>query len=87
MIESFSSAFSGTLEAMAAIFLVVVVAGLLVRRGVIGQKQIDGLSTATVAEGDLYVIKSEVTRNAIGAPLQLPFEFFRVDLQSFEAPD
>jgi predicted permease len=48
MIESFATAFSGTLGAMAAIFLVVVIAGLLVRRGIIGQNQIDGLSTATV---------------------------------------
>ncbi|MEO0435349.1 MAG: hypothetical protein AAF098_00415 [Pseudomonadota bacterium] len=43
-----------------------------------------GLSTATVAEGNLYVIKSEVTNAALGLPLDLPFEILRVDLSSFD---
>ncbi|MFK7977581.1 MAG: SMP-30/gluconolactonase/LRE family protein [Halioglobus sp.] len=46
-------------------------------------EQISGLSTATVAEGALYVIKSEVTRSVLNAPLQLPFEIFKVDLSAF----
>jgi sugar lactone lactonase YvrE len=45
--------------------------------------QITGLSTATIAEGALYAIKSEVTSFVVEAPLELPFEIFRVDLESF----
>jgi sugar lactone lactonase YvrE len=48
------------------------------------REQVSGLSTATVAEGALYVIKSEVTRSVLGQPLELPFEIFRVDTAAFE---
>ncbi|MCK5377182.1 MAG: AEC family transporter, partial [Acidobacteria bacterium] len=48
MFEALFAAFSGTLSAMAGIFLVILGAGLLVRRGLITQTQIDGLSSATV---------------------------------------
>lgn len=47
-------------------------------------EQVSGLSTATVAEGTLYVIKSEVTRSVLGQPLELPFEIFSVDLGPFD---
>lgn len=43
-----------------------------------------GLSTATVAEGALYVIKSEVAALVLGRPLDLPFEFFRVNVDAFD---
>lgn len=43
-----------------------------------------GLSTATVAEGALYVIKSEVTNYIVNQPIDLPFEIFRVDLDAFD---
>lgn len=46
-------------------------------------EQRSGLSTATVAEGDIYVIKSEVFNFVIDAPLDTPFEIFRVDLEAF----
>ena len=46
--------------------------------------QISGLSTATVAEGALYVIKSEVTNFFLMGTLDTPFEFFQVDLDAFE---
>lgn len=42
-----------------------------------------GLTTATEAEGDLYVIKSEVGPLILDQPVQLPFEIFRVDLAAF----
>jgi sugar lactone lactonase YvrE len=47
--------------------------------------QIDGigLTTATVAEGSLYVIKSEVASFVLEQPLDLPFEFFKVNLDEF----
>ena len=45
--------------------------------------QISGLSTATVAEGALYVIKSEVSNFVIGGTLDTPFEIFQVDLDAF----
>jgi len=48
MIEAFGAAFAGTVGAIAAIFLVILVSGLMVRRDVISQQQIDGLSVATV---------------------------------------
>jgi hypothetical protein len=47
-------------------------------------KQVSGLSTATVAEGQLYVIKSDVTNFVLNRPLDLPFEIFRVDLAEFD---
>ena len=46
--------------------------------------QISGLSTATVAESELYVIKSDVTNFVTGQPLKLPFEIFRVDTSAFD---
>lgn len=38
----------------------------------------DGLSTATEAEGELYVVKSEVTAFVLGDPPDLPFQILRV---------
>ncbi len=48
MIEAFAAAFSGTLSAIAVIFLVVLVCVFMARRGLITQAQIGGLSAATV---------------------------------------
>jgi len=45
--------------------------------------QKSGLSTATVAESELYVIKSEVLNFVIKQPLETPFEIFRVDTDAF----
>jgi sugar lactone lactonase YvrE len=45
--------------------------------------QQSGLSTATVAESQLYVIKSEVLHFVLKQPLETPFEIFRVDLSAF----
>jgi sugar lactone lactonase YvrE len=50
---------------------------------VVNVKQIPGLSTAAVAEGQLYVIKSDVVNFVLNQPLSLPFEIFRVDLAAF----
>lgn len=38
----------------------------------------DGLSTAAEAEGELYVVKSEVTAFVLGEPPDLPFQILRV---------
>lgn len=46
--------------------------------------QISGLTTGTVAEEALYVIKSEGIPFALGQPLELPFEIFRVALAGFD---
>lgn len=46
--------------------------------------QVSGLSTGTVAEGELYAIKSEVTRFVVGQPLMLPFEILRIDSAAFD---
>ncbi len=43
-----------------------------------------GLSTATVADGRVYVVKSEVTNFVVGAPLNLPFSIFSIDLDAFD---
>ncbi|CAA0122714.1 Uncharacterised protein [Halioglobus japonicus] len=51
---------------------------------VVNVPQISGLSTATVAESELYVIKSEVVNFVLMLPLDLPFEIFRVDTGAFE---
>ena len=45
--------------------------------------QKNGLSTATVAESQLYVIKSEVFNFVLKLPLDTPFEIFRVDTDAF----
>jgi sugar lactone lactonase YvrE len=50
---------------------------------VVNVPQQSGLSTATVAESQLYVIKSEVAKFVLGLPLDTPFEIFRVDLGAF----
>ncbi len=42
-----------------------------------------GLSTATVAEGQLFVIKSEVNAYVLKSKPNLPFKILRVDLASF----
>ena len=46
--------------------------------------QISGLSTATVAESKLYVIKSDVINFFLNRTLNIPFEIFRVDTSAFE---
>jgi hypothetical protein len=48
MISTFATTFWGTAVPIAGIFLVMLAAGILVRRDVITQNQISGLSTATV---------------------------------------
>ena len=50
-----------------------------VRRG----ELLFGPSRPTVADDQLYVIKSEVFNYVLNRPLQLPFEIFRVDLAGF----
>jgi len=45
--------------------------------------QKSGLSTATVAESQLYVIKSEVVNFVLSLPLNPPFEIFRVTTDAF----
>ena len=50
---------------------------------VVTVEQKSGLSTATVAESQLYVIKSEVTNFVLEKPLDTPFEIFRIDLDAF----
>ena len=51
---------------------------------VVNSGQIGGLSTATIAEGEVYAIKSEVFNFALGQPLNPPFEIFRVEQSGFE---
>jgi hypothetical protein len=51
---------------------------------VVNVAQKSGLSTATVAESELYVIKSEVVNFVVMKPLETPFEIFRVDISAFE---
>ncbi len=46
--------------------------------------QISGLSTATTADDAIYVVKSEVVNFVLGAPLETPFEIFRVDPGAFD---
>lgn len=48
MIGAFGTAFAGTIAAIAPIFLIILVSGLAVRRNLISQHQINGLSVATV---------------------------------------
>ncbi len=50
---------------------------------VIAAQPESGLSTATVADDQVYVIKSEVTNFVVQQPLNLPFAIFRVDLDAF----
>lgn len=45
--------------------------------------QESGLSTATIAESQLYVIKSDVVNYVLKKPLQTPFAIFRVNLDIF----
>jgi S1-C subfamily serine protease len=47
------------------------------------KQQVSGLSTATVAESQLYVIKSDVISFVVNAPLNPPFEIFRVATGAF----
>ena len=51
---------------------------------VVNVMQKSGLSTATVAESQLYVIKSDVVNFFVEKPLDTPFEIFRVDTDAFE---
>ncbi|MCB1705201.1 MAG: SMP-30/gluconolactonase/LRE family protein [Halioglobus sp.] len=46
---------------------------------VVNVAQESGLSTATVAESRLYVIKSDVVNYVLKKPLELPFAIFHVD--------
>jgi len=46
--------------------------------------QKSGLSTATVANSELYVIKSEVLNFVLKRPLDTPFGIFRVDNAAFD---
>ncbi len=46
-------------------------------------QQQSGLSTATAAGSELYVIKSEVLNFVLRRPLDTPFEIFRVDRDAF----
>lgn len=46
--------------------------------------QKSGLSTATIAESELYVIKSEVVNFVLMRPLETPFEIFRVVSSAFD---
>jgi hypothetical protein len=48
MIQDFVTTFSGTAPAIAVIFLIVLMSGVMARRGLITPTQIDGLSAATV---------------------------------------
>ncbi len=43
-----------------------------------------GLSTATIAESQVFVVKSEITNFVTNRPLNLPFEIIRVDLDAYE---
>jgi sugar lactone lactonase YvrE len=51
---------------------------------VVNAAQTSGLSTATVADSDLYVINSEVLNFVLMQPLNTPFEIFRVDIDAFD---
>lgn len=46
---------------------------------------VSGLSTATVAESALFVIKSEVFNFVLQRPLETPFSIFSVDLEAFDS--
>ncbi len=48
MLTTLAAAFTGTFAALLKVFLVILVAGLLVRRGVLTQTHVDGMSSATV---------------------------------------
>lgn len=48
MIDAFAASFSSTVSAIAVIFLIIIAAGAMARRGVITRGQVDGLSAATV---------------------------------------
>jgi len=48
VIEAFTTAFFGTVSAVTVIFLIIFASGVMVRRKMISQNQIDGLSSATV---------------------------------------
>lgn len=50
---------------------------------VVNVTQKSGLSTATIAESQLYVIKSEVVNFVTMNPPDTPFEIFRVDINAF----
>ncbi|MEZ5572830.1 MAG: SMP-30/gluconolactonase/LRE family protein [Halioglobus sp.] len=51
---------------------------------VVNVPQKSGLSTATVADSQLYVIKSDVVNFVLQQPLDTPFEIFRVDTGAFD---
>lgn len=51
---------------------------------VVSVAQISGLSTATIAEDSVFIIKSEVFNSVLDAPLNLPFEIFKLDISAFE---
>jgi predicted permease len=70
MIEAFGAAFASAVAAIAAIFLVIFVSGLMVRRDIISQQQISGLSAATVKIFLPCLIFSKVIENL--KPAELP---------------
>ncbi len=63
MVQALTASFGATVSAIAGIFLVILIAGFLVRRGVITQNQITGLSTASVQIFLPCLIFSNVVEN------------------------
>jgi len=44
----------------------------------------DEITSGTAAEGTLYAVNSEAISNQTGAEIDLPFEFFAIDLETFD---
>ncbi|MCD4792439.1 MAG: AEC family transporter [Bacteroidales bacterium] len=61
MSDIFTSGFLGMLDALARVFIIIIVAGLLVRKKIISQKQIEALSKVTV----IVLLPSLVFANTI----------------------
>ncbi len=71
MLQTFLQAFGGTFVAVLDIFLIILVAGLLVRRRVVTQAHIDALSTATVVVFLPCLTFDSVVHNL--DPVKLPY--------------
>jgi len=71
VISAFASSFAATLVAILDIFLVIAAAGLLVRRGIVTQAHINGLSATTVTVFLPCLIFSKVTSTLDPAALPL----------------
>jgi len=71
MLQTFIQAFGGTFVGVLDIFLIILVAGLLVRRRVVTQAHIDALSTATVVVFLPCLTFDSVVRNL--DPSKLPY--------------